>query len=729
MTPERSRQIAATFHAALARGEADRAAFVASSCGDDAALRREVESMITAHQNAGRFGETPVFAQAPTLEAGSSIGPYRIDRWIGAGGMGQVYRATDTRLGRTVALKILAPELASDPEFRSRFEREARTISQLEHHHICALYDVGEQDGTGYLVMPYLEGETLAQRLERGAMPIEAALTTAAQIADALDAAHTAGIIHRDLKPANIFLTKSGVKLLDFGLAKATTSNSPGLIGATRSASITVPGTILGTLSYMAPEQLEGKRADGRTDIFALGAVLYETMTGRSAFGAGSQAAVIAAILDFDPAPISTLRPDAPSPLDRVVRKCLAKPPDARWQSARDLADELKWIHDTYASGGPQAFALDPATADAGQRPVQRPRVQSAKDPAFALAAAGPAAGRVVERSPALAHERRLWAVAVSVLALAVAGLAYALYRAHQPAPVRAHLTVAIPQKGTVGFEVGSGIVEAVRKASGDFDVTTQALEGSIGAARLLDTGQAQLGLVNNLVAFHTVKTERVLGHRTRFAGVAVLNNTPAQILVRRDASIASLQDLRGKRVSLGPPGVGEAFNSEILLSHFGLGPGDLTVIPTDVEPSLSGVLDASLDAFICWRGVPLPAISKAMVSGRLRLLPVDRELVEGLRLNHPFLIPLTIPKGTYLHQDTSVSTVSAKMLLVASTSVPPRVVDAILNAIATHIPDLIARHPIASEIDLKKPPTVAEGMSIELHPGAEMFYQRASRP
>jgi TRAP transporter TAXI family solute receptor len=692
MTPERWRQISEIFHATLARSERDRAAFVASRCGDDAALRREVESMMAAHHNAGGFGETPVFVQTPRLETGLSIGPYRIDQWIGAGGMGQVYRATDTRLGRTVALKILAPELASDPAFQSRFEREGKMISQLEHHHICALYDVGVEAGTAYLVMPHLEGETLAQRLERGAMPIEVALTTAAQIADALDAAHTAGIIHRDLKPANIFLTKSGVKLLDFGFAKST-SNVPGLIGAARSVSITVPGTILGTLSYMAPEQLEGKHTDTRTDIFALGAVLYEMTTGRRAFDAGSQAAVIAAILNVDPDPISTLRRDAPAALDRVVRKCLAKDADARWQSASDLADELKWIHDVYPSGGL------PATTE-------------------------PAGGRS-ERSPASARERRVWTAAVSVLVLVVAALVYALYSTLQPPFGREHLIVAVPQKGTVGFEIASGIADAVRAKSGDLDVTVQPT-GSL-TALLLDSGEAQIGLVSNLVAFHAVQTDRVLGHRAKLAGAAVLWSNPAQIVVRRDSPIASISDLRGKRVSVGLPG--EAFNSEILLSHFALGSDDVMTVHTDVDRAVAGVLDGSLDAYLFWRAVPLPAISKAMSGGRLRLLAVDRELVEGLRLNHPFLLPLTIPKGTYLHQDASVSTVSSKMLLVAATSVPPRVVDQILDAIARHIPDLIARHPIASEIDLKKRPSIAEGMSIELHPGAETFYQRASRP
>jgi TRAP transporter TAXI family solute receptor len=390
-----------------------------------------------------------------------------------------------------------------------------------------------------------------------------------------------------------------------------------------------------------------------------------------------------------------------PLALRMAVEKALEKDPADRYQSMRDLVVDLRRLVRQTKSGA----QTDSPVVEKTSRRWQRPQ------------------------SPVLARERRLWAVAVAVLALVSVALAAALYRAHQPVSVRLHLILAIPPKGNVGFEVGNGIAEAITRASGDLDVTTQALEASIGAAKLLDTGQAQLGLVNNLVAFHTVKTDRLFGHRASFAGAAVLWPNAAQILVRRDMSIASLLALRGKHVSVGQPGAGEAFNSEILLSHLGLLPGGVTVIQEDVEPSIARLLDGSLDAYIGWRGVPLPEISKAMASGQVRLLPIDRELVDGLRLNNPFLIPLTIPKGTYPNQDASVSTVSSKILLVASTSVPPRVIEQILNIIATHLPDLITRHPSASEFDLKKRPTVAEGMSIELHPGAELFYQRISHP
>jgi serine/threonine protein kinase len=278
---------------------------------------------------------------------GTRFGAYDVLALIGAGGMGEVYRARDTRLDRIVAIKVLPARLAKDSLFRDRFDREARAISSLDHPHICALYDVGEQQGTSYLVMQYLEGETLADRLKKGALPLDQALQFAIQIADALATAHKAGIVHRDLKPGNIMLTRSGAKLLDFGLAK---TGAPLGAGAglstlpTTPPNLTAQGTILGTLQYMAPEQLEGKEADARTDIFAFGAFVYEMITGRKAFEGKSQASLIGAILEREPPPLSTLQPLTPPMLDRVVKKCLAKTPEERWQSAKDLHDELRWV-------------------------------------------------------------------------------------------------------------------------------------------------------------------------------------------------------------------------------------------------------------------------------------------------------------------------------------------------------------------------------------------------
>src|SRR5215471_6336926 len=274
------------------------------------------------------------------------LGPYEIISAIGAGGMGEVYRARDTRLDRTVAIKILPEHLSSNRQRRERFEREAKAISSLSHPHICPLYDVGQQDGIDYLVIEYLEGETLAHRLRKGPLPLEQVLQYSIELTDALNSAHRHGVIHRDLKPGNIMLTKTGVKLLDFGLAKVQAVDAAAGMTAlpTQTTALTGEGTILGTLQYMAPEQLEGKEADPRTDIFSLGAVLYETVTGRRAFEAKSQASLIASILEHDPPSLSiVLRPTAPS-LDRVLRKCLAKNPDDRWQTATDLRDELKWM-------------------------------------------------------------------------------------------------------------------------------------------------------------------------------------------------------------------------------------------------------------------------------------------------------------------------------------------------------------------------------------------------
>lgn len=261
--------------------------------------------------------------------------------------MGEVYRALDTRLERTVAIKVLPAHLSSDPELKQRLEREAKAVSKLSHPHICTLHDIGHQDGVDFLVMEYLEGETLEKRLLKGPLPPDQTLRYAAQVADGLANAHKLGITHRDLKPANIMLTKSGAKLMDFGLAKAS-GRSPlpdALTEMTAEhAKLTSQGMIVGTFQYMAPEQLEGKEADARTDIFQLGEVIYEMATGKLAFTGKSRASLIAAILTTEPPPITQLQPVTPVALERVVAKCLAKDPDERWQSASDLASELKWI-------------------------------------------------------------------------------------------------------------------------------------------------------------------------------------------------------------------------------------------------------------------------------------------------------------------------------------------------------------------------------------------------
>jgi len=288
-----------------------------------------------------------------TIAAGQRLGPYEILAPLGAGGMGEVWRAHDTRLDRGVAIKVLPAELAQNAQLRARFEREAKTISQLNHPHICTLYDVGD----GYLVMELLDGETLADRIARGPLPIGDVLRFGVQVAEALDRAHSAGVVHRDLKPGNIMITRSGAKLLDFGLAKSGSALSAGHDDATVQKALTQEGTIVGTFQYMSPEQLEGAEIDHRTDIFALGAVLYEMVTGRRAFEGKNKTSLIAAIVGAEPKAISDVQPLAPAALEHVVKKCLAKERDERWQSARDIAGELQWIAESRSSSEAKAPA------------------------------------------------------------------------------------------------------------------------------------------------------------------------------------------------------------------------------------------------------------------------------------------------------------------------------------------------------------------------------------
>ena len=296
------------------------------------------------------------------LASGTKLGPYEIQCPLGSGGMGEVYRARDTRLDRSVAVKILPAHLSDQPEAGERFEREARTISSLSHPNVCQLHDVGEQNSVRYLVMELLEGETLAERLRRGPMPLDQVLRYGAEIAQGLDAAHRRGVVHRDLKPGNIMLTKTGAKLMDFGLAKGTSAANAvsteltATMTSSPASPLTQQGTIVGTFQYMAPEQVEGKEADARSDIFSLGAVLYEMTSGKRAFEGKTLVSVAAAIMEKEPEPIRTQAVTPPA-LDRLIRKCLAKDPDARWQSAGDLASELKWITDSGASSAWQAVS------------------------------------------------------------------------------------------------------------------------------------------------------------------------------------------------------------------------------------------------------------------------------------------------------------------------------------------------------------------------------------
>jgi serine/threonine protein kinase len=356
-----------------------------------------------------------------SVNSGTRLGPYEILSPIGAGGMGEVYKARDTRLDRIVAIKVLPTHLAGRAELRERFEREAKTIASLNHPHICTLYDTGHQADIDYLVMEYLEGETLAQRLQKGSLQLDQVLRYAIEIADALDKAHRKGITHRDLKPGNIMLTKSGAKLLDFGLAKLKQEVAPATPESqlpTMKSAITGEGTILGTLQYMAPEQVEAKEVDARTDIFAFGVVVYEMATGKKAFAGKSQASLMAKILETDPPPMTSLAPMTPPALDHVVKRCMEKDPDERWQSAKDICEQLRWISDS----GPQSGVTVPAA------PEQKSK------------------------------KHLVWSAAAIAVAIAVIAMA-ALYLRRTPPPAEKQairFTVGPPEKGSFSGGIGS---------------------------------------------------------------------------------------------------------------------------------------------------------------------------------------------------------------------------------------------------------------------------------
>ena len=373
-------RIRALFHSALEQAPDERAAFVRRETGGDEEARREVESLLAAHPHAeGFLSLSPAAAaiaasqtaDAQRLAPGTRLGVFEIVGPLGAGGMGEVHRAIDTRLDRAVAIKVLSRALASDPRSHERFEREARVISRLTHPHICTLHDVGAATVDGqdvhFLVMELLEGETLAARLQKGPLTVGHAIKIALETADALAAAHAVGIVHRDLKPANIMLTKSGVKLLDFGLARLL---RPAAAGASSEDSLTTAGLVFGTVPYMAPEQVRGEEADARTDLFAFGAVFYEMLTGQRAFSAGSEPALIAAILEQDPRPLTSRQPLAPPALERLVNACLAKDPAERWQHTQDLLLALRGI----AEGRTPADSAPPAGSSTffGRNGLQR---------------------------------------------------------------------------------------------------------------------------------------------------------------------------------------------------------------------------------------------------------------------------------------------------------------------------------------------------------------------
>ena len=394
MTPERWRQITGIFQDALAHETDQRDAFVHGACGDDLELRRAVDKLLNAHHKAGQFGETPLGATAPPLEPGAPVGPYRIVQLLGAGGMGEVYRAHDAKLGRDVAVKVLPQIFSVDPGRRARFDREARLLASLNHPHIAAVYGTEDSDGVPALVMELVEGEDLAERIARGPIPPADALPMAGQIAEALEAAHEQGIIHRDLKPANIKVREDGtVKVLDFGLAKVLEPLSSGTGSAANSPTMsgvaTRAGFILGTAAYMSPEQARGKPADKRADIWAFGVVFYEMLTGRPLYAGQTAAEILAGVIEREP-DVSALPPATPPSIRELLGRCLTRDPRHRLQAI-----------------GEARIAID--------RAVSQPKAQPSD------AAPGISPGGATGRAGAWAqrHVRLAWTIA----AIAIAGL------------------------------------------------------------------------------------------------------------------------------------------------------------------------------------------------------------------------------------------------------------------------------------------------------------------
>jgi serine/threonine protein kinase len=375
---------------AAALPESERAAYLAQRCSDDA-LRAELLEMLASDTTLSGIVNTS------TLTRGTRLGPYEIETKIGEGGMGEVYRARDGRLGRDVAIKVIPTPFATDRERLARFEREAKLLASLNHPHICTLFDVGRESDTEYIVMEYVDGELLSDRLRKGPLPIDKALAYAIEIADALDKAHAVGIVHRDLKPGNVMLNKSGTKLLDFGLATRTHAAS---------RDVTKRGTVLGTLRYMAPEQLKGEDADSRSDVWAFGCVLYQMLTGRAPFDSPSETAIGAAILETEPPPLSSVVPGISPALQRVVDRCLAKAPDDRWQSLADLRHELRWI-----------------------------------------ASRGKSEERTSARAVTSTSARIAWVAAVLAVAALITTVAMSIWSArHAPRPELARLSITLPE-------------------------------------------------------------------------------------------------------------------------------------------------------------------------------------------------------------------------------------------------------------------------------------------
>lgn len=632
---------------------------------------------------------------------GRRLGPYEIEKSLGAGGMGEVFAARDTRLGRRIAIKILTAEFARDPERRARFEREAQAIAALEHAGIVTVYAVEEIDGVHFITMQLVDGQPLSGSIVEGGMPLHRFFDIAIPLADAIAAAHQRGVTHRDLKPGNVMLTREGRPMvLDFGLAKLADRNEQlDRHSHLPTERLTEEGTILGTVSYMSPEQAEGRTVDARTDIFSLGVVFYEMLTGDLPFKGDTKISVISAIVKDTPRPVTDINRALPRHLGRIIRRALEKSPERRYQSAQDLRNDLQGLQREIESGEHEVdAAVGPGAGEAAPLP--------------ALPATG-MPGR----------EKVAWTL-VAVLA-AFLGVAYVTgWLAPAPSVAPQRLRLGTGASDGVYFPIGEGIARILEREMAPLIVEVVETDGSFENAERLDRGDLDLALMQNDIAFRAVKTERVLGHRSeQITGLAMLFEEVLQVLARRDAAIAGIEGLRGKTVNLDRPASGSRVASELLLEHFGISlqdidPRYLTI--TEIEPQM---LAGEADASMWWRALPAPFVRDLFLTGKFELVPIAPELIAGLRASQPFLTPVIIPPLTYPGQNEGVSTVAAKAMLTASRSLDEATVHDILAALFANIPDLIAHHPRAADVSPESAYRLDDGMVIDLHPGAERYW------
>jgi TRAP transporter TAXI family solute receptor len=578
------------------------------------------------------------------------------------------------------------------------------------------LYSVEESDGTHFLTMERVEGEPLSELIPAGGLALDRLLTWGVALADAVSAAHDRGITHRDLKPANVMVNRQGrLKILDFGLAKLTDRDAFGEdVTQLETASLTGEGKVLGTVAHMSPEQAEGKAVDGRTDVFALGTILYEMATGERPFVGDSAISILSSILRDTPRPVTEIRTGLPRHLGRIVSRCLEKNPEHRYQSAKDLRNDLAGLERETASGqagGAGGSAAGRAITDRGEAAgADEPGSHRAPTPTPAAAAPAPRSGR-----------RGLWLGLAAVAAIAVAA-AWLIGRGPSaPAPAPTHYVFGTSRNvsGTY-YPLGRRLAERVQERLAGVTIDVVPSNGSFENATEIDSGRMQLAFMQSDVAFHSVKTDRVLGHRSeRIVGLAAIYQEYCHILVRTDSGVESIDDLPGRRIDLDFENSGSNFSNTVLLDHFGivLAPGDVSHVGSQRAnlELLAGTLDASLK----WSAAPVPDFVSVLRSGEISLLPIAPAWARGLQSSNPFLLPGQIPAATYPNQPEAVDTVAVKALLVGHRSLPDEFVTRLLDVLFGSVPDMIAAHPRAAEISPETAFRLEDGMSIPLHPAA----------